>query len=46
MRCDGLTELPHVDIVYCHVNDGGVMVGAAVAAGMIHDELKAQRFSG
>lgn len=35
-------ELPCVDIVYCDVNNGGVMVDAAVAAGMILDGLKAQ----
>ena len=35
-------ELPRVNIVYFHVNDGGVIVDAAVAAGMILDGLKAQ----
>lgn len=36
----GLKALPRVDIVYSHVNDDGVMVEAAIAAGakgIIHD---------
>ena len=42
----GPSELPRIDIVYCQVKDGGVMVDTAVAAEVIHDGLKAQRFGG